>query len=199
MIRLFSSKIYISVFTLALLCILSFSYDAIFLYIAIFSAFAHEMGHLVFMNHYKVEISRISIYPFGVDIRTDSKNIGYIQEAIISISGTAISFILFLISALFFRFFPKIEIFAFLISNFMFFIVNFLPVKGLDGGNALLSLLLLKYDFTKAYRIFSNISTVAFTVLCFFAFYLIYVTRYNLSLLFICIYLFISEYIRQKL
>ncbi len=199
MIRLFASKIYISVFALILIFILSFSYDAVYLYIMFFCAFLHEAGHLVFMKHYGVEISRISIYPFGVDMRTDSKNLGYAQEAIISISGTATSFILFLISLPLFRLYPKLSVFAFLTSNFMFFIVNFLPVKGLDGGNALFSLLLMKYDFTKAYRIFSHISTVAFALLCFFAFCLIYVTKYNLSLLFICVYLFISEYIRQKL
>lgn len=199
MIRLLHTKVYISVFALILICILPFSYDAIYLYIAIFSAFLHEAGHLFFMKHYQVEISKISIYPFGVDIRTESKSIGYPQEAIISISGTMVSLILFLVAMLLFRFYPEPLLFAFMLSNFMFFIVNFLPVKGLDGGNTLLSLLLMKYDFTKAYRIFSNVSTTAFALLCFFSFYLIYLTRYNLSLLFICLYLFISEYTRQKL
>ena len=198
MLRFLHTKVYISIFALALICILSFSYDAVYLYIAILSAFLHELGHLIFMKHYGVEISKISIYPFGVNICTNPKALGYSQEAIISLSGTVTSLILFLVSSLLLRIHTSPLLFAFSVSNFIFFTVNILPVKGLDGGNALLSLLLCKYDFTKAYGIYSVISTIAFAFLCLIAFYLIYVTRYNLSLLFICTYLFISEYIRQK-
>ena len=88
--------------------------------------------------------------------------------------------------------------FSAVVVNFLFFILNIMPVRGLDGGRALLSFLLLRLDYTVACNVFSAVSTVAFGIICAGAFALIYYTGYNLSLIFICTYLFLSEYVKGK-
>ncbi len=199
MIRLFCGKVHISIFALILIGFMAFSSDAPFLYIALGSALCHELGHLFSMRLFGARTVKISIYPFGADITANTSQLGYGAEAAVAAAGPLISAVLALILALLCSFFPHIYIVAASASNFLFFAVNIFPVKGLDGGRILLSLLLMKLDFSKAYSIFHCISTAAFGALCIFALTLLWYTGYNLSLVLICVYLFISEYSKQKI
>lgn len=199
MIRLFGSRIYISVFAILLFVIIGFSYDAPFLYIALCSALFHELSHVFAMKLFGSEILAVSIYPFGADIRAKISQLTYRQEALVALLGPLASFVLFCIFLFLFIWLDNIYILSAAVSNFLFFAVNIFPVRGLDGARVLYALLMAKLDFPTGYKIFAYISTVAFGFLCAFALYLIYISRYNLSLVFICAYLFISEYTRQKL
>ncbi len=198
MIRLFGSKIYVSIFTLMLLAIITLSADAPFFYIALFGALFHELAHIVSMKMFGANIIRISVYPFGADIKADTSRLTYKNEIFVFLSGPSVSLLSAVVAFILYKSLGTVYILAFSLSNFLFFAVNILPVKGLDGGRALYCLLHERYDITKAQRIFDILSSIAFGLLCAFAFFLLFVTGYNLSLVFVCTYLFLSEYIRQR-
>lgn len=199
MIRLFGSKVYISIFALILIATMAFSADAPILYIALSCAFLHELGHITVMRLFRADIAKVSIYPFGADIRADTSHLGYGAEALVALAGPLVSAVLALIFFITAKVLPNIYFFAAAITNLLFFAVNIFPVKGLDGGRILLSLLLMRFDFSMAYTIFYFISAASFGVLCAFSLAILYFSGYNLSLVLICIYLYISEYSKQKI
>ncbi len=199
MIRLFKTRVYVSIFAILLFALISFSCDAPFLYIAIGSALFHEMGHIFAMRLFGVGISAVNIYPFGADISADTSPLSYRSEIIVALSGPCVSLALCAVFYILFITYNNVYILAALVSNLLFFAVNIFPVRGLDGARALQAFLLGRFDFAKGYKIFAYVSTGAFALLCLFALFLLYVTGYNLSLVFICAYLFVSEYARQKI
>ena len=198
MIRLFKGRVCISVFALMLVMIILFSVDAVFFIIAIAGAALHETAHLITMKMCGAKIIRISVYPFGADIKADTIGLSYKEEIAVALSGPLISLLASAAAFLFLYFGTYIYVLAFAVSNFLFFAINILPVRGLDGGRALFSALMMKLDITDAYRVYDYISTFTFGILCLLALFLLWLSGYNLSLLFICCYLFVSEYTRQK-
>ncbi|MBR3996274.1 MAG: hypothetical protein IKI97_13490 [Clostridia bacterium] len=199
MIRLFKGRVCVSVFALMLVLIILFSVDSVFFIVAILGALLHEVAHLIAMKLCGAKIIRISIYPFGADIKADTLGLTYKEEIAVALAGPLMSLFASAVAFLFLHFGTYIYVLAFAVSNFLFFAVNILPVRGLDGGRVLFSALMIKFDVADAYRIYDYISTFAFGLLCFLSLFLLWLSGYNLSLLFICCYLFISEYARQKL
>lgn len=198
MIRLFGSRVYISVFTVVLLAVAAISVDAVFLMIVLCGALLHEYAHITVMKMLGAEIIKISLYPFGADIKADMSSLSYRAEVAVYLAGPVISLLACLISLFMYRY-AGMYLAAFSASNFLFFFVNILPVKGLDGGRALEAVLCEKYGISYADRIYGVISTVFFGVLCFLALTMFFLSGYNLSLIFITAYLFVSEYVRQRL
>lgn len=199
MIRLFGSKLYVSIFTLLLIAVISISVDAVFFYISVGAALMHELAHIIGLKLYHVKVERISIYPFGVAIKADTSALSYRREMIVAVSGPVMSLLLSVISFVFWNNGGGIYLFAFCVSNFLFFCINIFPVKGLDGGRLLLSALMMKLDISAALRVYDFISTAALGLLCFASLAILWASGYNLSLVFICAYLYISEYVKQKL
>lgn len=198
MLRIFGSKVYISIFTLMLAAVITLSADAVFFYIALCGALMHEAAHLAAIKLCGAEIIKISVYPFGGDIKADTSKLSYRSEITVAAAGPLLNLLLFVLSVIFFAKYGGIYLLSFAVSNFMFFFVNIFPVHGLDGGRILLSFLLMRRDVSDAYVMYDRIAGTAFGVLCFFALLLLYLSGYNLSLFLVCAYLFFSGYIRQK-
>ena len=199
MIRLFKSRVYISPFAVALAAVISLSVDALFFFSAIPGALIHEFSHTAVMKMYGAEIISVSIYPFGVDIKSDTSGLSATQEIAVYLAGPLASLLTGLSALMVYGYAGGIYVLFFALSNLVFFVVNILPVKGLDGARALYVLLSSKYEYIQAQRIYEAVTAVFFGMLCIMAMFLVYFSGYNLSLVFICIYLFISEYTRQRL
>ena len=199
MICFFGGRLRISVFFLLLLAVISFSVDAVYFYIALLGAFLHEAAHIIAMKSLGARVERISVYPFGADIKADTGGLSCAAELVTAAAGPLVSLLLCALAFLFYYRTQGLYLLAFGLSNFLFFAVNIFPVRGLDGGRMLFSFLLMRLEISKAYTAFDCISTAAFGLLCAFALALLYFSGYNLSLVFICGYLFISEYARQRL
>ncbi len=83
-----------------------------------------------------VEIDRITVYPFGADMSLRGKS-SYAKDIIIALSGPFVNLILFLLGI-------RLGLgIYFTVCNLVLCYVNLLPVKGLDGGVILQSLLYL--------------------------------------------------------
>lgn len=95
------------------------------------SAALHETGHLAALFCCRVKIHSIKVRMSGAQIVTEP--IPYFKELLVTISGPAVNFALFLI------FQSKDPLMAFL--NFCLVGYNLLPVYPLDGGRAINALL----------------------------------------------------------
>ncbi|MBE6703726.1 MAG: hypothetical protein E7583_00540 [Ruminococcaceae bacterium] len=199
MIRLFRSRIYISIFALLLVPMLALSHDALFLCIALSGALFHEFAHITAMMIFGASIIRISVYPCGADIRADTSRLSYKSEIAVFLSGPLASLVLCVTAFVFYGFMHGAYILFFAVSNLMFFFVNILPVTGLDGGRALEVLLYTKYDLSFAQKVCDTLSTIAFALLCILALLMLFLSGYNISLVFICAYLFLSGFVKQKM
>lgn len=199
MIKLFGGRLLVSVYAVALFIIISFSVDAEFFYIALLCALCHELAHALAIKLCGTEIERITIYPFGADIRADLSILSPAKEAIIAAAGPAANLILAIPAYFIYVTNSEIYALALLLSNLTLFAVNIFPIKGLDGGRLLFALLTQFCDFVLATKLSDSISTVAFAFLGVLSLLLVYLSGYNLSLVLIWTYLFISGYVREKL
>ena len=198
MLTFFSGRIRISPFALLLLIIIAFSPDAPLFYLALAFAALHEIGHILAMKRLGARVDCLSIYPFGADIRADLSHLSYRAEILCTLAGPLVSLSAALLFLLLLPHFRNVYILSSAVSNFLFFAVNILPVRGLDGSRVLLAFLLSKLEYPLAYKIFDIISTASFALLCFLSLCLIVASGYNLSLVFICIYLFMSEFVKVR-
>ena len=95
------------------------------------AALFHECGHLITMKLCGRKIETITLFPFGIDIRTRGEITSYKNDLFICASGISVNLIL----ALLCTFLPKNSYTElFISSNVIFAIINSLPIKTLDGG-----------------------------------------------------------------
>lgn len=199
MIRLFKSRIYISVFTFALIPIILMSGDAPFFGIAIVGAIIHEFAHIIAMRIFGAKLIRISVYPFGADIKADTSVLTYKEETAVFLSGPFMSLVLTAVAFTLYGYVGGIYLLSFAVSNAAFFAVNILPVQGLDGGRALEAVLSEKCDIDFTQKACELVSTICFAILCVLSLVLLGVTGYNISLVFVCSYLFVAGYVKRKM
>lgn len=151
------------------------------------AAVLHECGHLCSMKLCGKKIETITLFPFGIDIKSRGEITSYKADILICISGIAVNLLLAIICA----FLPKNTYTEmFFSSNLIFAIINSLPIKTLDGGELIEKMLYVKTDPYVTERICSALSFFAILLLGSFAIWLFFKSGYNFTLLFMCIFLF---------
>ena len=110
----------------------------------LFVLLIHDIGHIFFIKLFKVNITKIDIYPFGgiIHIENSYKN-AYYKELLISVAGIIFQIIL----GLFLKDLELIKI------NYTIITSNPLPLAPLDGSkilNSILKLFLNKEHLIKA-------------------------------------------------
>ena len=142
----------------------------------------HELTHLLFLMKNRIAVSKITIEPFGVSIIAKSENIDtiwvYLSAPLLNLA----------VGAAFSAFLEK-NYYAnyFMLSNITLGLFNLLPVIPFDGGRALE--LVLSKKFSKINRISYKISFITSVILIVFGCYLVYITKFNLSVIIIGIFL----------
>lgn len=127
----------------------------------IIAAIVHELGHITAARILRVKLIGFSLTPCGGLLQYDFSRISYPAEAAVHFAGGFVG-----ISA-------GIAAYAllgqsartFLGVSVLFTAVNFLPIRGFDGGALLNSLLLSFFDPGIAYRAVSAVSFAASLVL----------------------------------
>ncbi len=149
------------------------------------AAFCHEMGHLVSMRLLRIPVKEFRFTPFGVAmVREESRQAGYLQDAIVSASGPLANLVLcglcWMVGAghtLFFQ------------GNLLLALMNLLPVESFDGGQLLFSLFSSRFGVERAGRVVQWISFFILVPLAACSFLLLFRSRYNISLLLVTFYL----------
>lgn len=154
------------------------------------SAFFHELGHIVTLRLFKIKIKALTLGLFGGTLHLENKLVGYGKEIIIALSGAGVNLILSLFFFLLLRRGFDYDLFFLFLSNLSYALFNLLPVYTLDGGRALLSLLLMKLDFYTAERLSRRISHVTLVLLSGASVFLISASGFNVSLFVLTILLY---------
>ncbi len=125
------------------------------------SALMHEIGHLVALRLCGCRARRIDILPMGAVI-VCPEGIPDKKEAVIAISGPAVSLLCAFVSAVLYLSEPGVILLYAVIINLVLGLFNLMPIKKLDGGKALYCFLSEKTGHKKetAERFCSAVSTV---------------------------------------
>lgn len=177
------SKVKIPTVTVISLIGLIFIEPTLYLGLIFLSVLLHEAGHLSVMLALGIEIEKITVLPIGIDIKRKRKYISYPKEIILALAGAAVNILVFFI-------FKKYEFFAY--TNLLYALINLLPVKGLDGGNALGAFLCSMLDIDIAERVQKAVSFAFVILLWMLGIYILFLLNGNISIFALSVFLFIS-------
>lgn len=163
--------------------------------ITVFSSFLHETGHLIAMTLSGNRPDAVRLELTGLNIkRTENVRISLKNEILISLGGPLINAAVFIVCTFALCFYKSKTILIFSAVNLILMTFNLLPVKRLDGGMILYFLLSRKFDMDIGAKILKITSSVFIFLIYLWGFYVLYVSRYNLSLLIIAIFLTFSMF-----
>lgn len=194
--KLFGTEIYISFLFAAVIAFMLATDRTGLIIPTLFAVFIHESGHLLAMWSADCAPRQIRLIPASIQIvRSFATKPSY--ELAISLCGPAANLVVF--GALYINYvlFKNEGILIYSLLNLIIFAFNMLPVKGLDGG-AVLYTLLCKYISEER----ANLSVRIITALCAFialiaGVYTAACGRINLSVFIVAIYLFVTAIIKM--
>ena len=163
--------------------------------ITVFSSLLHETGHLLIMTSVgnKPQAVRFEITGMNI-IRQPDLKISTKNEILIALGGPFINLICFLISVVTLCIYNNENILTFGCINLILMIFNLLPIIRLDGGLALYYVLLQKHDNITCSKILKITSVIFITIIYAWGFYAFILSRYNISLIIIAIFLTLSMF-----
>ena len=176
-------KIKIPIVTVICLAGLILIEPTVYLGLIFLSILLHEAGHLCVMAIFGIGIESVTLLPVGIDIKRRQKYISYPKELILALAGIAVNLSVFFI-------FRKYEFFAY--TNLLYALINLIPIKGLDGGNALEAFLLSVCEYERAERTARAVSFVFLVFLWMLGVYILFVLNGNISIFALSVFLFIS-------
>ena len=152
---------------------------------ALIACLIHEAAHIILCKALGGKFRGISPKGTGLLISYYPASISYGRELIVILSGAAANFLLCGISALA----GNIEAAT---VNFAVGAVNLLPIKGLDGGEALFVITSFLKDENKACKLIGAVSTAFSVILWLCAIYYQLRLGSNLSLLLLSVFILIT-------
>ncbi len=160
--------------------------------ITLLSALAHELGHIIAAKLCGVRILKITLYPFGADIKLDNPLRSYQKDVFISSAGVTVNFFI-IISAMLLPYTRYTDIIA--ACNLTLLITNIFPIDGLDGGGILKGLLSVLVSPQKADKIILITTFFGLFIMWTASIYIFFVKQGNPSLFIISCTLFVSIFI----
>ncbi len=163
--------------------------------ILLFFALFHEAGHATAAALCGVEIEKITLYPFGADMRLSSPLRSYGKDLFISSAGALAN----LLAAAVFFFFGKGPRADWAVAcNLTLALTNLFPVEGLDGGGILRAALCLLFGEKKAETALAVSSFFGVVLMWAAAVYIFFVGNGDPSLFLLSCALFSSLFLRGK-
>ena len=190
--------IYIHIFTVVLFAV-CFCTRNFFELSAIYAVMLlHEVAHLIAAVCIGLRASHITLYPFGVNLKLKNKMICSLSdEIILYAAGPLCNAVFSLAAIMLYQHFPIYAIQYFYISNTALCAINLLPTSPLDGGIILKKILAYKIGTKKASKVTTVISVIMSLLLVFLGIYIVYITKYNYSVLMLSV-LLIGNIFTQK-
>lgn len=146
----------------------------------------HELGHYFCAKLLKYSIESVKIYPLGMDMKLCDTCSSYLKDALVAFSGPFAN----IVFALILRFFRNTELLVF--YNICLCVMNLFPLKGLDGGTILYSILCMVFSHGTAYKIHKAISFFILFAVYIISVYVMLCFDGDPSLFLICIMLFLG-------
>lgn len=193
--KIFSTKIYISFFFMAVFTVMLATDRTGLILPLFFAIIMHECGHLFCMWAEDVSLKQIKIIPSGIQIISGFSG-EYKKDIKVALCGPIVNIALF--SILYFNYlsFGNEQVLNYALLNLIIAIYNLLPVKGLDGGTILYSIIARKSNINKA-EITLKFITLSVAIAVLITAVLLTVNDVlNISIYIVGIYLFIISLIK---
>lgn len=161
--------------------------------ITIASSLLHEMGHLTAMLILNNKPDKVRFELIGINIvRKQGISISIRNEIWISLGGPLTNFIVVIFCCILLCIYNNDFLLTVACVNFLLMVFNILPINKLDGGTVLYYLLTQKYDLQFCSKILRITSITFISIIFVWGLYVFVVSRYNISLIIIAIFLIIS-------
>lgn len=166
-------------------------------FLALAAALLHEAGHLTAAALLRVPVDTVTLCPLGAEIRLVPALRSYQSELLLSLSGPLIG----LLPALPLAFGIPLPVWVkgLGISALSLSLINLLPVRGLDGGDALSCLLSPRIGIEKTDAILSGLSFCALFLLWCAGTYSLLYGKGNPSLTALWMTLFTANFVTRRL
>jgi len=152
------------------------------------SIFLHELAHLIAAVCIGLRCSHIVMYPFGVNLKLKNTIIYSLSdEIILYISGPMMNAVLSLMALFMLKRGEAWHIFYW--NNLMLFVFNLLPILPMDGGVILNKIISRRIGAVSGGKVMRAISVFLIAMLIAIEIFLIILSRFNFSLMFICVFL----------
>lgn len=152
----------------------------------------HEAGHMLFMCMFGYKPDKINISLFEISISDKSRHQRtFFQNFLIIFFGPVANFICFILFYLLYLFSNEIFL-PLAVANLSVGLFNLLPVLSLDGGQLLYILLCRCISDRTAEKVVDIVTFIFIFPLSALGFLLLFNSKYNFSLLFVCVYLVLS-------
>ena len=194
--RIFGTEIYVSFLFAAVISLMLLTDRTGLSLPALFAVFMHEMGHLFCMWVTDCAPKSVRLIPASVQIRTGIGS-SYKRDIAVAICGPAVNFLLFAILYFNYLAYSNETVLYYALLNLIIGLFNMLPVKGLDGGTILYSLLVKKLEMNRAILIMRLITLILAVVVLVIGITLSVKGKLNVSVYIISIYLFITSIMKM--
>lgn len=162
----------------------------------LFAIFMHESGHLFCMWVTDSAPNAIRLIPASVQIRS-SIGVSYKKDIAVALCGPAVNFVLFLVLYFNYAAFGNKMVLYYSLLNLIIGAFNMLPVKGLDGGTILYSMLAKRLDLNRACLIMRMVTFIIALAVLALAIIMSVKGKLNISVYIIAIYLFITSLMKM--
>lgn len=192
-VKLFSLRIHIhflSVFSFFALCV---SNDLVFSLLVLLCALLHEAAHASAILLCGGKITDFYFHPFGAEIKYSS-SLSYKKDFIIALCGPLANLASFTVCLPFLFKNTDMYFLFFAFCNLFLALLNLLPLRTFDGGRMLGILYMSVLPYEKALKLSKISELISLIALSAFCIFTIIFCGYNLSLIFICAYIFVSCY-----
>ncbi len=189
-----SDKIYVSIFSFAALAFFFVSQGFVYSLMFFLSAMLHEFSHLLFLSLYGAKITRITVFPFGIDIAADTRLLSYKKELVCTLAGSLANLIFASFGCLLLHFFASPPLLFFVLCNVFLGGVNLIPLSFFDGGKALRLILYDCLEIDKAFYIHKGLDIFSSLLFLCFSLFIIAGSDFNLSVCAMIVYAAISTF-----
>lgn len=196
--NLLKIKFEISYLLLCVFAIAVITDDLLNLIWCICAVLIHESGHIIPMCIFGYRPEKIKIALFEISITDKSRhNRSFWQNFFIILFGPFANFICFILYYLLYLYGNEFFL-PLAIANLSVGLFNFMPVLSLDGGQLLYLVLCRRITEINAERAVDIMTFIFIFPLFALGFMLLFKSKYNFSLLFVCIYLVFSLVLKNN-
>lgn len=144
----------------------------------------HEAAHIVVLCLFHTPPKHCTVSALGFSLKPDSSHpLTYLQSATVSLAGPLMNLLVFFLCVLL-----GCEKTAFAAGSLALGVFHLLPIAPLDGATALSSILSLWFSLRSVQKILVFVSLVFLFPLAMLGFLVLLRSRYNFSLLVLCLY-----------
>lgn len=194
--RFLGTEIYISFLFAAMIALMLATDRTGMALPTLFAIFMHESGHLFCMWVTDSAPNAIRLIPASVQIRS-SIGVSYKKDIAVALCGPTVNFVLFLVLYFNYAAFGNKMVLYYSLLNLIIGAFNMLPVKGLDGGTILYSMLAKRLDLNRACLIMRMVTFIIALAVLALAIIMSVKGKLNISVYIIAIYLFITSLMKM--